>query len=236
MYNRASADADGNPWDPTRVGIKWNGEKWVGDTPDIKPDSKPGEFGAFIMNPEGVARLYAASLNDGPFPEHYEPVEAPVDNFLHKAVGSNPVTTLFKSDKDQYGTKDKYPVVCTTYRLTEHFHYWTQHNPKLNMLQPDFFFEIPEEFGKELGVANLGKIKVSSPRGEITAVALVTKRLKPLNIDGKNVWQIGLPIHWGFAGNPGHTGPLANFLTPSAVDPNTWTPEYKAFLVKVEKA
>ena len=85
-------------------------------------------------------------------------------------------------------------------------------------------------------MANLGKIKVSSPRGEITAVALVTKRLKPLSIDGKNVWQIGLPIHWGFAGNPGHTGPLANFLTPSAVDPNTWTPEYKAFLVKVEKA
>jgi formate dehydrogenase major subunit len=236
MYNRASADKDGNPWDPTRVGIKWNGEKWIGDVPDIKPDSKPGEFGAFIMNPEGVGRLYAGSLNDGPFPEHYEAVEAPVDNFLHKTVGSNPVATLFKSDKDQYGTKDKYPVVCTTYRLTEHFHYWTQHNPKLNMLQPDFFFEIPEEMGKELNVANLGKIKVSSARGEITAVALVTRRLKPLKVDGKNVWQIGMPIHWGFAGNPGHTGPLANFLTPSAVDPNTWTPEYKAFLVKVEKA
>jgi formate dehydrogenase major subunit len=236
LYNRASADKDGNPWDPTRVGIKWNGEKWVGDVPDIKPDSKPGEFGAFIMNPEGVGRLYAASLNDGPFPEHYEAVEAPVDNLLHKAVGSNPVSTRFKSDKDQYGTKEGYPVVCTTFRLTEHFHYWTQHNPKLNMLQPDFFFEIPEEMGKELNVANLGKIKVSSARGEITAVALLTRRLKPLKVDGKNVWQIGMPIHWGFAGNPGHTGPLANFLTPSAVDPNTWTPEYKAFLVKVEKA
>jgi formate dehydrogenase major subunit len=236
MYNRASADKDGNPWDPARAGIKWNGEKWVGDVPDMKPDAAPGTFGAFIMNAEGVARLFAPALNDGPFPEHYEAVEAPVANVLHPKVSSNPASKKFSSDKDVYATPDKYPVVCTTYRLTEHFHYWTQHNPKLNMVQPDFFFEIPEELAKELGVANRGKIAVSSPRGSITAMAMVTKRLKPMKVDGKNVWQIGMPIHWGYSGNPGHTGPLANFLTPSAIDPNTWTPEYKAFLVKVEKA
>ncbi len=236
MYNRASADKDGVPWDATRAGIKWNGEKWVGDVPDIKPDSKPGEFGAFIMNAEGVGRLFSAGLNDGPFPEHYEAVEAPIENPLHPKVSANPVALKFSSDKDPFATPDKFPVVCTTYRLTEHFHFWTQHNSRLNMVQPDFFFEIPEEFAKELGVANRGNIKVSSPRGAITAMAMVTKRLKPMKVDGKNVWQIGMPIHWGFAGNPGHTGPLANFLTPSAADPNTWTPEFKAFLVKVEKA
>ena len=236
LYNRASADASGNPWDASRTGIKWNGEKWVGDVPDIKPDSKPGEFGAFIMNAEGVGRLFAASLNDGPFPEHYEAVEAPVDNLLHPKVSSNPVSPRFSSDKDPYAKREEYPVVCTTYRLTEHFHYWTQHNKRLNMVQPDFFFEVPEEFARELGIANRSRIRVSSPRGSITAMAMVTKRLKPLKIDGKNVWQIGLPIHWGFAGNPGHTGPLANLLTPSAADPNTFTPEFKAFLVKVEKA
>jgi formate dehydrogenase major subunit len=236
MYNRASADKDGKPWDPTRAGIKWNGEKWVGDVPDIKPDSKPGEYGAFIMLPEGVGRLYAPVLNDGPFPEHYEPIEAPVDNVLHPKVSSNPASKKFKSDKDVYAKKEDYPVVCTTYRLTEHFHYWTQHNPRLNELQPDLFFEVPEEFAKEKGIANNSMIAVSSPRGKITAKAIVTKRLAPLKVDGKPVWQIGLPIHWGFAGNPGHQSFLANLLTPSAIDPNTWTPEYKAFLVKVEKA
>jgi formate dehydrogenase major subunit len=236
MYNRASADKDGNAWDASRTGIKWNGEKWVGDTPDIKPDSKPGEFGAFIMNPEGVGRLFAPALNDGPFPEHYEAIEAPIANPLHPKQSANPASKKFSSDKDTYGTADKYPVVCTTYRLTEHFHFWTQHNARLNMVQPDFFFEIPEEFAKELNVANKGSIKVSSPRGAITGMAMVTKRLKPMKVDGKNVWQIGLPIHWGYAGNPGHTGPLANLLTPSAIDPNTWTPEFKTFLVKVEKA
>ena len=236
LYNRASADAAGNPWDPARSGIKWNGEKWVGDVPDIKPDSKPGEFGAFIMNPEGVGRLYAPSLNDGPFPEHYEAVEAPCDNLLHPAVSANPVAKKFASDKDAYGKREDFPIVCTTYRLTEHFHYWTQHNRRLNQVQPDFFFEIPEELAKEQGIANGSKVKVSSARGSILGKAMVTKRLRPWTVNGKRVWQIGFPIHWGYAGNPGHVGPLANTLTPSAVDPNTWTPEFKSFLVKVEKA
>ena len=167
------------------------------------------------MNPEGVGRLFAASLNDGPFPEHYEAIEAPVDNFLARQEGgTNPVTKQFSSDKDVYGKREDFPIVCTTYRLTEHFHYWTQHNVRLNMLQPDFFFEIPEEMAKEKGIANGSKVKVSSARGSIEGVAMVTKRLKPLKIDGKDVWQIGFPIHWGFAGDAGHTGPLANILTP----------------------
>jgi formate dehydrogenase major subunit len=238
MYNRASADAEGKPWDPKRPGIVWNGEKWVGDVPDMKPDAPPGTYGAFIMLPEGVGRLYAPSLNDGPFPEHYEAVEAAIANPLHPKVTSNPASKRFSSDKDIYGKKEDFPIVCTTYRLTEHFHYWTQHQHKgtLNELQPGFFVELPEGLAKEKGIANGSQVKVISARGEIQGVAMVTKRLQQLNIDGKPAWQIGFPIHWGFAGDPNHTGPLANTLTPSAMDPNTWTPEYKAFLVRIEKA
>jgi formate dehydrogenase major subunit len=238
MYNRASADAEGKPWDATRPGIWWNGEKWVGDVPDIKPDSKPGQFGAFIMNAEGVGRLFSAGLADGPFPEHYEAVEAPIDNPLHPKVTSNPIPKRFKSDKDVYGKKEDFPIVCTTYRLTEHFHYWTQHQVggRLNELQPGFFVEIPEALANEKGIANGQMVKVTSARGEIQGTAMVTKRLPTLKIDGKQVWQIGFPIHWGFAGAPNHTGPLANMLTPSAMDPNTWTPEFKAFLVRLDKA
>jgi formate dehydrogenase major subunit len=234
MYNRASADGAGKPWDPTRAGIQWNGEKWVGDVPDMKPDAKPGEFGAFIMNAEGVGRLFAAALNDGPFPEHYEAYEAPVANVLHPKVSSNPTALRFASDKDTFGTKEEFPIVCTTYRLTEHFHYWTQHNSRLNEVQPDFFFEVPEGLAKEKGIVNEQMIRVSSARGSIVGKALVTQRLKPLLVDGNNVWQIGFPIHWGFAGV--RIGPLANTLTAAVLDPNTWTPEYKTFLVKVERA
>jgi formate dehydrogenase major subunit len=237
MYNRAAADANGKPWDATRVGIQWNGEKWIGDTPDMKPDAPPGTYGAFIMLPEGVGRLFAAGLNDGPFPEHYEAVEAAIVNPLHPKVTSNPASHRFSSDKDVYGTKEDYPIVCTTYRLTEHFHYWTQHHHdgRLNEIQPGFFVEIPEALARDKGIRNGDAVRVSSARGQIRGVAMVTKRLRPLQVDGKPLWQIGFPIHWGFAGDPAHTGPLANLLTPSAMDANTWTPEYKSFLVRLDK-
>jgi formate dehydrogenase-N alpha subunit len=238
MYNRASADGEGKAWDATRPGIVWNGEKWVGDIPDFKPDSPPGQFGAFIMLPEGVARLYSPALNDGPFPEHYEAIEAAIDNPLHAKVTSNPASKRFSTDKDTYGKKEDFPIVCTTYRLTEHFHYWTQHQQGglLNQVQPGFFVEIPEGLAAEKGIANGSQVRVVSARGSIQGVAMVTKRMPQLNIDGKPAWQIGFPIHWGYAGEKNHTGPLANLLTPSAMDPNTWTPEYKAFLVRIEKA
>ncbi len=238
MYNRASADAEGKPWDPTRTGIKWDGTKWTGDVPDMKPDAAPGTFGAFIMLPEGVGRLYAPALNDGPFPEHYEAVEAPIANPLHPKVTSSPTALTFHSDKDPFGTADKFPIVCTTYRLTEHFHYWTKHQAGgvLNELQPGFFVEIPEPLAKQKGIANGTMVKVTSARGSIEGKAMVTNRLPTMKVDGKDIWHIGFPIHWGFAGAEGHKGPLANFLTPSAGDPNTWTPEYKAFLVQLEKA
>jgi formate dehydrogenase major subunit len=236
MYNRASADAEGKPWDPKRPGIWWNGQKWVGDVPDIKPDSKPGELGAFIMNPEGVGRLFSPSLNDGPFAEHYESIEAPVDNALHPKVTSSPVSKRFSSDKDVYGKREEFPIVCTTYRLTEHYHYWTHHTNVLNQLQPGFFIEIPEPLAKEKGITNGSQAKITSARGSIQGLAMVTNRLKPMLVDGKPLWHIGFPLHWGYAGDPQHIGPLANFLTPSAMDANTWTPEFKTFLVKLEKA
>jgi len=237
MYNRASADAQGKAWDPKRPGITWNGEKWVGDVPDIKPDSPPGQFGAFIMLPEGVGRLFSPVLNDGPFPEHYEPVEAPVANALHPKVSASPVLKRFASDKDKWGKAEEFPIVCTTYRLTEHFHYWTKNQVggRLNEVQPGIFFEIPEDLAKEKGILNGDTVRISSARASIEGPAMVTKRMSSFMLEGKRVFQIGFPIHWGFTGDQKHLGPLANLLTSSAIDPNTWTPEFKAFQVKLEK-
>jgi len=235
MYNRASADLQGKPWDPQRIAIRWNGERWVGDVPDYRADARPEEMvGPFIMNPEGVGKLYAVEMNDGPFPEHYEAFESPVDNPLHPGVSSNPVTKTFNTEIDLYGRREQYPIVCTTYRLTEHFHYWTKHQNALNQLQSEFFVEIPEALAQEKGIKNGDKVRVSSARGSIEGKAMVTKRLPVLKVAGQTVWQIGFPIHWGFAGKS--IGPLANTLTPTALDPNSSTPEYKAFLVNLEKA
>ena len=237
MYNRCSADPEGRPWDPSRPAITWNGERWVGDVPDITPDSPPAAgLGAFLMLPEGVARLFIpGQFVDGPWSEHYEPVESPVANPLHAAQSSNPAVKPFTTESDVLGSADEYPIVCTTYRLTEHFHFWTKNNPYAVQLQREFFVEIPVELAHEKGIANGDRVRVSSARGSLEGKAMVTKRIKPMQVAGKTTYQIGFPIHWGFLGRGAQRGSLANLVTPTIVDPNSFAPEYKGFLVKLEK-
>ena len=247
MYNRASCDPSGKPWDAERRQVWWNDaqQRWVGnDVPDFKADSKPSDhMGPFIMNPEGVGRIFAplAAFADGPFPEHYEPVESPIANPLHPNQSNNPVAKTFKSDMDKLGTAaEGFNIVCTTYRLTEHYHYWTKNNPMNVQLVPEPFVEVPAELADEMGIKGGEKLKVSSARGIYIAKAMVTKRIKPMMIDGKKTYQIGIPIHWGYRGiaeDEGKTSRMTvNQLSPAAIDPNAYTPEFKGFLVKIEKA
>ncbi len=233
LYNRASADADGKPWDETRAPIRWKGNRWVGDVPDYKADAPPEANGAFIMLAEGVAKLFAPDFVEGPFPEHYEPAESPVENQMHPNVGSNPMALKFSSDLDPLGTAEEYPYVAITYRLTEHFHYWTKHVESSAQLQSTFFVELPQALADEKGIASGDQVRVTSARGKVEGPALVTKRMHGLQVAGKTIYQVGLPIHWGFLGRV--KGPLINNLTPSVMDPNSGTPEYKGFLVNLEK-
>jgi formate dehydrogenase major subunit len=242
LYNRASADTKGKPFDPTRKLVAWNGTAWGGaDVPDFKLDEPPENgMGPFIMLAEGVARFFArAGMGEGPFPEHYEPLENPLGyNPLHPKnprATSNPAARMFKGDREKLGRHEDFPHVATSYRLTEHFHFWTKHARLNAIIQPEQFVEIGEDLAREIGVANGGRVKVSSKRGAIFAKAVVTKRIKALTIEGKKTHTVGLPLHFGFKGltRPGY---LINTLTPSVGDANTQTPEYKSFLVKVEKA
>ena len=234
MYNRASCDPSGKPWDAERRQVWWNeaGGRWVGnDVPDFKVDSKPSDhMGPFIMNPEGIGRLFAplAAFAEGPFPEHYEPIESPLLNPM-------------KTDLDKFGAPDQgFTIVCTTYRLTEHYHYWTKNNPMNVQLVPEPFVEIPQDLASDLGIKGGDKVKVTSARASYVAKAMVTQRIKPMLIDGKKTYQIGIPIHWGYRGIAEDEGMTAlngvNLLSPTVIDPNAYTPEFKGFLVKLEKA
>jgi formate dehydrogenase major subunit len=247
MYNRASCDPHGRPWDNDRRQIWWDeaAGRWVGvDVPDFKADSKPADhMGPFIMNPEGVGRLFGplAAFQDGPFPEHYEPIESPIANPLHPTRSNNPVVRRYDNPRDKYGTPDQgFTVVCTTYRLTEHYHYWTKNNPMNVELVPEPFVEIPVELAGEMGLKGGETVKVTSARASYVAKAMVTRRIRPMMIDGRKTYQIGIPIHWGYLGLAEDAGRTArngvNLLSPTVIDPNAYTPEYKGFLVKLERA
>jgi formate dehydrogenase major subunit len=235
IYNRASVDLNGNPFDQKRAVVIWDAEakKWTGDVIDGFGTKGPAEVYPFIMLPEGAARLFGMGMADGPFPEHYEPWESPVDNML-STTDLNPAVKVWRPEEQ--GTRDKYPYVGTTYRVSEHWQagQMTRNLPWLAELMPEMFVEIDEELASEKKIRNGDKVIVASARGQVTGVAIVTKRLIPLHVDGHVIHHVGIPWHWGYMGLI--TGDSANLLTPYIGDANTTIPEYKAFLVDIRRA
>ncbi len=258
IYNRASVDENGRPRNMKRPVIAWNGTKWVGDVPDggWPPLAKQDKTRlAFIMKPAGVAHIFGPGRADGPFPEHYEPLECPLqENPLSKTHRVNPTAKLFfevvaKGEKprekgglheDVFATCDtRYPFVATTYRVTEHWQtgVLTRHLPWQLEMMPQSFVEMSDELAKEKGLKSGDKVKISSARGAVTAVAIVTNRFKPFKIMNTTVHQVGLPWCFGWQyPEDGSGGDSSNLLTPTIGDANTMIPETKAFMVNVEKA
>lgn len=251
IYNRASVDLDGKPFNVKKGVIYWNPAallpdgklgKWEGDVPDgpwpPMGDAKEGKK-PFIMRADGVGALFGPGLKDGPFPEHYEPLESPVpENLLSKQM-VNPAVKLFAAGglpEDAVASCDsRFPYVGTTYRVTEHWQtgVMTRNTPWLLELQPRQFVEMSRELAQEKGVRNGDVVVVSSVRGSVEGVAVVTPRLKPFRIGDKTVHQVGLP--WCFGWSTPGVGDAANLLTPTVGDANTMIPETKAFMVAVAR-
>ena len=239
IYNRASVDMQGNPIDPKRAVIKWDAEnkKWVGDVPDgpAPPMGMEGGKLPFIMKPDGVASIFGPGLTDGPFPEHYEPLECPIEKNPLSSQRVNPTTSLFKEYK--FTTCDpRFPFVATTYRVTEHWQtgLMTRYQSLLVETEPQMFVELSEELAELRGIKNGERVLVSSPRGKLEAIAMVTKRWTPFKVAGQTIHEVGMTFHYGWL-IPKNGGESANLLTPTIGDANTAIPEYKAFLVNVEK-
>ena len=255
IYNGASVDPSGKPWNPKAPVIVWDGAKWTGDVPDGVGNPGAGRP-PFIMKPDGVASIYGPGLADGPFPEHYEPLECPVEKNLFSAQMTNPVVRRFDkkgigSELDTVASCDpRFPFVCSTYRVSEHWQtgVLTRWCPWLVEMQPGMFVEISVELARERNIGPGEKVIVKSARGEVEATAIVTSRFKPFDIDGNTIHQVGIPWHFGWittADRKYHpadkkpeiftTGDSANLLTPSIGDANTTIPESKAFMVNVVK-
>ena len=240
IYNRASVDVNGKPFNPNLPVIAWEDGKWIGDIPDGPAPPMAQEKGSypFIMHTEGHGQLFGPGRVDGPFPEHYEPVETPVTKNPFSSQMNNPCVKIAKSDKDLLAKAGdpKYPIVLTTYSLTEH---WcgggdTRNTPYLLEAEPQLYVEMSQELAAEKGIKNGDPVIVESIRGKVEAIAMVTVRMTPFTVQGKTVHLIGMPFCFGWT-TPG-CGAATNRLTPSVGDPNTTIPEYKACLVNVRKA
>ena len=250
VYNRCSADPDGNPWEGSVPLIWWDedAEEWVGnDVPDIPGgwDFEKSTEHPFIMLENGHGLLFSDGVNDAPLPIHFEPADSPVKNLIYPDATYNPASQRFYDPQEHTVVDDeereKYPLIMTTYRVTEHYQTGavTRNLPWLNEQMPELFIEMDEELAAEEGINNGDTVRIHSKRTDnngnkgIQAKACVTKRLRPLEIDGEKKHIVGLPFHWGYKGLA--KGDITNELSPSVGDPNTTIPEYKAFLCRIEK-
>jgi formate dehydrogenase major subunit len=246
-------------WDPQAV-HKGTGKTgvWVGlDVPDFvvtkPPTAKPVPGGVgvalhdgaspFIMKADGKGWLFVPNgLVDGPMPAHYEPYESPVANAVYKQQ-YNPAAIVWAINAPEgrqgnvyapVGSAD-YPHVLSTYRLTEHHLSGTMSRwlPWLAELQPELFCEISPEHAAEIGVENVGWVRIVTPRGAIRARALVTRRIRPYQLKDRRVHHVGLPWHWGYKGLT--TGDVVNDLSALVGDPNVTIHEAKVFVCNVTK-
>jgi anaerobic selenocysteine-containing dehydrogenase len=261
IYNGASVYQTGHP----NVGRPLAPQKWVldfgpGGTGATGPTTNgsdvadgftaPGGSGArypFIMQREGVGHIFGPGREDGPMPEHYEPMETPLTSNVISQTLTSP--TLFaharpeRFEVDVPGTPStiaEFPIVGTTYRLTEHWQagQMTRNNPWLCQVQPNTFVELSEELAAILGISNGDTVEVKTQRTELygnryKAVACVTKRFKPYTIDGSTVHHIGTIWHFGYSGLC--TGDSGNLLTAHIGDANTGIQESKGFLCNIRK-
>jgi formate dehydrogenase major subunit len=254
LYNRASADPAGNPWSERKKLVWWDRWKgrWVGpDEPDFEPTKPPsyrppdgakgmdaiGGDKPFIMKPDGLGWLYAAKgVKDGPLPTHYEPVESPLANALYPRQSSCPTVRTLPGPLNPLAQSPttEFPVVATTFRLTEHYLSgpMSRFNSWLNELMPEMFVEVSPELAAEVGVGNGDWVTVRTPRGAIVCRAMVTRRVRPLKHGDRWVHQVGLPFHWAFAGEV--VGGNANDLTALLAEANVSIHEAKAFTCRLE--
>jgi len=240
IYNRASVDLNGQPYNPKRPLLAWVDGKWVGDVPDgpwpPMADLENGKY-PFIMKPDGLAALFGPGLVDGPFPEYYEPLEGPISKNLLSKQLTNPAIKIFSRTCDPIaGCDPRYPFVMTTYTSAEH---WctggsTRWQSWLTEAQPQVYVEMSEELAHLREVKNGDKVKVTSARGSLICVAMVTTRFRPFKCGEQTVHQVGMTYNYGWL-FPKDCGDSANLLTPTVGDANAMTPEYKAFMVNVKK-
>ena len=245
IYNRASARPDGHPWSERKKLVWWDSEKWTGidvagfvqgKAPDYEPkvgaeglDAIPGDA-PFILHEDGLGWIYVPKgLKDGPLPTHYEPLESPVSNELYSR-DTNPPENWFPRRENQFAPPgdSRFPFVLTTYRLTEHHTAggMSRFLSHLAELQPEMFAEISPELARELQIRNGDHVCIVSLRAAIEARALVSRRIRPLQLNGKTVHQVAVPYHYGTAGLV--RGAAANDLLPISGEPNVTIMEAKA--------
>lgn len=195
MYNRASVRRDGTPFDKPLVTFsppRWKG----GDIVDGPHNKSPKEIAPFTATPDGVARLFAPDLRDGPLPAYYEEPDLPFPNHFTPRYRNSPV--LLRRIKDSLPDRPASgaSVVALRFSLGEHLGAGsaTRRIPFFSSLTNGFFVEVDGETAELLGIKNGSKVRLRNERLKdgVVLPALVTKRLRRFSIGTTKVGTVAV--------------------------------------------
>ena len=145
----------------------------------------------FIMKADGVGALFGPGMVEGPFPEHYEPLEGPLaKNPLSRSADQSDRSTIFKSDLDKVANADAEVPLCL-HHLLLHRALVLRLHPLAAMaaggdargLSRDQRDSWPENWVSR--TARRSRFPRSGAR--LQCVAMVTKRMTPFEVEGKTV-------------------------------------------------
>ena len=201
------------------------------------PTAKPQDVGPFIMNPEGVvAAVRARHDARWAVPGPLRAVRiADRQSRRARRCGAIPSPASSRAIwRSSANRLKEFPYAATSYRLTEHFHYWTKHVRVNAVLQPEFFVEISRgaRQGKGHQSRRLGASVVETRIGEGQGGGDEAHQAADVRRqDGaRRRHSAALGLH----GRSRRRASAPISLTPFVGDANIETPEFKAFLVNIE--
>jgi len=143
--------------------------------------------------------------------------------FLHQGKFTRGLGAFMIADyippEDQ--ADEEFPLILMTGRILQHYHTrtMTKRTPGIQEIAGDPFVEINPAKALEYGIEEGEIIKVTSPRGNVSAKARFNEGIMETNLF--------MPFHYGDNG--------ANFLTGGELDPIAKIPPFKVVKVQISK-
>ena len=171
LYNRACADLAGKPWNPSKRSSSGTAAVGRHRRARLRADHKPLRGCRSVHHERRGARAPVRPRGRWwrPVPRALRAVRIAGRQCPASEGADEPGGARVRRRQGGIWGASEFPYVATTYRLTEHFHFWTKHALINAILQPEEFVEIGEALAKEKGIAQGGWVRVSSKRGSVVA-------------------------------------------------------------------
>ena len=160
----------------------------------------------FIMHADGAGWIWVAKgLKDGPLPAHYEPFESPISNPCTRQQVNPAADPKRRARQSLRGVSRRRSISVRAHDLSSDgaSHCWRHDADALasrRAATDALLRNLPGACGGSRSAARRGRHDLVAARLDRRARAR-HRRMRPLQVRGRTVHQVGLPYHWGHRGS-----------------------------------